>query len=220
MATSSSSDEKMADRWTAVEAEVRAVLARGASGEGPLDTYETILREQRALLRADASIGGGEERAQVMAHLACTAPNTDHQELALEILAGAELENERDAIHAINRLCAHPDPDLRARAIGCAGYLRRAGRASIEPAITRASEVFADERTQRFVRAFLRENRHLGIPLPADAMLEREQTRMFLERPKIEPAETMDQVTVSTVFGPNKTTPSPTHHTRRSHGKD
>lgn len=151
-------------RWTDAETEIRAVLVRGTSGEGPLDTYETILREQRALLRADADVGGGGERAQVMTHLACTAPNTDHQELALEILAGAELENEQDAVHAICRLCTHPDPDLRFRAIGCAGLLRREGRASVEPAITRAGEVFADEHTQRFIRAFLRESRHLGIP--------------------------------------------------------
>ena len=37
MATSSPSDGKQADRWTDVETEIRAVLARGASGEGPLD---------------------------------------------------------------------------------------------------------------------------------------------------------------------------------------
>ena len=49
MTTSSPSDGKRADRWTNTEAEIRAVLVRGASGEGPLDTYMTILREQRAL---------------------------------------------------------------------------------------------------------------------------------------------------------------------------
>lgn len=36
-----------------------------------------------------------------------------------------------------------------------------------------------------------------------EALLDREQERMFRERPPIKPALWMSEVTVSTVFGPN-----------------
>jgi hypothetical protein len=180
-----------------VETAIRAalVLLVRCAGDGVASeaTVDAILARERVLLQELS----GEGRAQILIRIAYDSPDTEQQAFALEILAASARNNEQDVINTIGHLCMHPDPDLRFHAIACAGFLRKTGRMGVEPGIVRAGEMYRDPNTQRAVRAFLQENRHLQI---SDARLDHEQTRMFQERAPIDLPATMDGIVVGTVF--------------------